>query len=137
MIFGRSVALLIIVSEICSAQDSAWVPSRVVSFEYPVLAQQSQTTGVVRIRCTILKAGEIETCEAVAGKPLLAQPVFAAVRNWRFSKTPETAHKLGDSVILTFVFRLEEPAKLRPETIFIYNAPYECEVVSHSTLRSH
>jgi|DewCreStandDraft_4_1066084.scaffolds.fasta_scaffold89701_1 TonB family protein len=115
--------------------DARWVPARVVSIEYPLLALQSRTQGIVMVRCAIASDGTVSEAKITSGSILLGEAVLQRISEWRFRST--NASTPTDGVILTFNFVLEQPAQTTPRTKFVYDYPYNTTIISQPVLRSH
>ena len=132
----RATAILFLTMS-CFGQGGGWLPSRIVSVDYPLLALQSRTTGTVTIRCVVELDGLVSSCSLLSGNPVFSGSIFASVRGWKFSPRLPADPKSSSDVTLTFEFRIEEPPKARPQTTFVFLYPYNAEVVGHAVLRSH
>lgn len=139
MKLSRFATAFVLAVSLCHAQDATeWIPSRIVSIDYPLLALQSQTQGVVKIRCRVRADGSAIDCKLISGPPLLARSVSARIGEWRFRHAPLSASQPSGTVILTFNFRLEEPPVTSPrEATFIFEYPDAATILSHPILRDH
>jgi protein TonB len=62
---------------------------RQVKPPYPPLAKQARIQGTVILEAIISKQGSVEQLKVVSGHPLLVQAAMDAVRQWKYSRTPE------------------------------------------------
>ena len=60
---------------------------RKVAPEYPRMALQTRTHGVVHLRAVIAEDGSIEQLETLGGHPFLVRAAIDAVRQWRYRPT--------------------------------------------------
>lgn len=56
-----------------------------VTPNYPPLARQARIQGIVILRATISKTGDVEKIQLVSGHPMLAPAAVEAVRQWKYS----------------------------------------------------
>ena len=74
--------------------------------EYPPMARIARISGELQVQGTLGSGGQVLTCHALSGPPLLRPAAEAWVRQWSFQSRPE-----GGSVFLVKVrFRLADDA---------------------------
>lgn len=61
--------------------------TRQVKPEYPFLAKQTRTSGVVHLVCVIGKDGTVQNLQVISGHPLLTRAALEAVRLWIYKPT--------------------------------------------------
>jgi TonB family protein len=90
------LCLMLLLSVAASAGDEAegiWIPTRMVGIDYPVLAQQSRTHGVVKVACTIASDGTVSSAKITSGSLLLGASIQERISQWKFRFTPAGASK--------------------------------------------
>ncbi|WP_348265165.1 energy transducer TonB [Telmatobacter sp. DSM 110680] len=55
-----------------------------VTPEYPVIAKAARVSGIVTLKATISKTGEISNLHVECGPEMLQEPSLAAVREWKY-----------------------------------------------------
>ena len=120
-----------------AGEEVVWIPAHIVSIDYPLLALQSRTSGLVKVRCVLRDDGVVGSSELLAGSKLLGYAVLARIGEWRFRVGSAFKHRPPESVTLTFRFRLEDRAVTRPQVTFVYDYPYAAEVISQPMMRDH
>jgi TonB family protein len=81
------LCLMLLLSVAASAGDEAegiWIPTRMVGIDYPVLAQQSRTHGVVKVACTIASDGTVSSAKITSGSLLLGASILERISQWKF-----------------------------------------------------
>ena len=132
----RFGCLVLTVCATAVAQD-AWSVERLVSAEYPPLAQQAQIQGAVELTCTIGTAGEVLDCKAVSGHPLLQQAAIANAKRWRFQRSP-IPDANGNQIMLQYDFILQgPPVRSRPKVEFSFEYPNQVLVSSEIPCADH
>jgi hypothetical protein len=87
LIFGiRSIAALAVLLLAEPLLGSGWVPTRVVSISYPLLAQHARISGEVVAEVVVAPDGTTSAVEILSGHPLLVYGVAECLRSWRFRK---------------------------------------------------
>ena len=117
--------------------ESEWVPVRVVGIDYPVLARQSRTAGIVRVQCDIASDGSVAKATITSGSLLLGSSILEGIGDWRFQKAPSTVRPRSNRVTLTVTFILRDATTMHTKTQFVYDYPYNVTVVSTPVYRSH
>jgi len=60
---------------------------RKIQPQYPELAKETRTQGVVVLDCVIDQQGNVTQMKLVSGHPLLVQAALNAVRQWKYQPT--------------------------------------------------
>lgn len=110
-----------------------WVIAHLESMEYPRVAAQAGTQGVVTLECRLSDRGEVMSVNVVSrpSRDLLARAAVANVKKWRF-RTIRSDAPMPATVRITYTFRLEgECAGAgRCRTEFQYDFPDRVTVIS-------
>ena len=69
---------------------------------YSPVARQMKVVGKVDAEAVIDTTGNVETCKAISGNPLLTQSAVSAVQKWKF--TPFTADGAPTKAVVTLSF---------------------------------
>ena len=132
----RLGCLLLALCSILLAQEP-WSVRRLISLEYPRLAQQAKIQGSVELTCTTGIAGEVLDCKGVSGHPLLLGAAIENAKRWRFQRSP-TAQANGDQIILHYDFVLRGlPVRSRPKVEFSFEYPNHVIVSSEIPCADH
>ena len=111
---------------------------RLVSLDYPALAQQARIQGTVEIACAITKAGEVLKCVGNSGHALLQNAAIANAMKWLF-RCAEDAHKPAEDFVLRYDFVLTEspPVRRAPKVEFIFEYPNTARIISEIPCGDH
>jgi TonB family protein len=63
---------------------------RQVSPQYPALARQFNTSGIVKLSVEVAPGGEVRDVKVLGGNPLLVQAAQDAVRKWKYEPAKES-----------------------------------------------
>jgi TonB family protein len=89
--------------------------------EYPLLAAQSGTEGIVTVRCELEKDGQVRAVKVLSGPRILADAAAANALKWRF---PEPKAQKDTEIILTYDFQLRGTTReSRSNSAFVFNSP--------------
>jgi TonB family protein len=125
--------LWLVLWKVGAQQVSGWIPTKAVSCEYPRLALQARISGMVRLRVTLDKDGQVGGVAAITGNPILASAARASLRQWAFAYVPLREQAAGDSpgtrsidfVVLFKLVSLETPLNA---PLFVYQYPNKATV---------
>lgn len=73
---------------------------------YPLLAEQTRTSGQVELRAIIATDGTIKSLQVVSGHPLLVQSALEAVRQWRYRPTVLDGQPVEVDTYITVIYSL-------------------------------
>lgn len=123
-----------------------WIPRRIVGMDYPALAAQSRTEGMVKLKCVLDSQGRVTSTTILevisAQKPaegLLGQAARENAAKWKFmlrNEGPITASS-DKSVTLIYNFKLEGATFNRRRVDFAYEYPNAVFVTSEAPYTSH
>lgn len=106
-------------------------PRRVVSVEYPALAQQARITGTVTARLRISPEGNVIEVAILEGHRLLAQAVEKTLREWRFSNSCVSSDSTGQFVVKwNFSFKGECSMHSVCHQMFLFDYPNAAHSIS-------
>jgi periplasmic protein TonB len=74
--------------------------------DYPVLARQTHTQGVVVIEAIIDEHGYVQEMKIVSGPPVLYQAALDALRKWRYEPTYLNDEPVPVQLLVTITFQL-------------------------------
>lgn len=133
------IAVLLGMTLRCLAgQGPTWIPARLVSIDYPLLALQSRTEGVVKVECAIAPDGSVSTAKIASGSPLLGGAVLARIGEWRFRREAGAASVHPEATVtITFQFVLEKAIVVQSKTKFVFDYPDTATVISQPLRRTH
>ncbi len=92
---------------------------RKVTPEYPPLARQTKTEGVVPLEAIVAKDGKIKELNVTTGHPLLVQSALNAVRQWQYAPTLLNGKRVEVLTEIDVYFSLERdpnaPKPIKPD----------------------
>jgi TonB family protein len=106
-------------------------PVRLEAPVYPPLANQARIEGVVKLKVTLARDGEVLNAQSLSGNSILARTAEANLLTWRFSRSC-SSHSSSASIEFTYRFKLEGETLNRPTTEFRYDHPYLATVTSQA-----
>lgn len=110
------------------AQD--WTPTRIVAItDYVPLANQARIFGDVVIKCYLNNAGAVAKAEVVSGHPLLGRQAQENALLWRFRRLAPP-REAGDSITLTYKYRLEGKSQTPVHTSFLVDLPNVIQIIA-------
>lgn len=115
-----------------------WLVQRLVAADYPPLAQQARIQGKVELACDISNSGQVLTCKAVTGHPLLVSFAIENLKKWTFRRIADSESS-GDQVQLDYEFVLTSgtPTRGRPKVEFSFELPNHVRVASEIPCADH
>ena len=119
------------------SDTSDWMPIRIFSVDYPLLAVQSRTSGVVKVDCTLRKDGTVADARIVSGSLLLGQPILERIPEWKFKASRADGSRPSETIVLYFEFRLGATAAGPPKSLFVYDYPNRFTITSQTLSRTH
>jgi hypothetical protein len=114
-----------------------WTIMRIVSVDYPALAVQSHTSGLVKIECQLRDDGTVETAKLASGSELLARSIFQRIGEWKFMPRVDGSSPATPLLVLYFEFRLTEPATGPSASRFVYDYPDHFTITAAGAHRTH
>lgn len=73
-----------------SAQAADRKVQRKVAPQYPELARQFNTSGVVKLSIEVAPSGDVHNVKVLGGSPLLVQAAQDAVKKWKYEPAKES-----------------------------------------------
>ncbi|MBI1761624.1 MAG: energy transducer TonB [Acidobacteria bacterium] len=74
--------------------------------EYPALAKQTRTTGLVKVDIVISETGKVESAKATSGSPMLRQASVDAALKAKFAPTLKAGAAVRVTGFLQYEFKL-------------------------------
>ena len=112
------------------AQD--WVPTHIVAIaEYPRLARIAHLTGDVEVLCFLNKDGSVAEA-AATGPGILKDQARQNALLWKFHRTSPKKRTDGNSVTLTYRYRLEGGPAETSQASFSVDLPNVVHVVAQT-----
>lgn len=105
------------------------VPFHLVQYRtpfYPPLARTTRTEGIVVLRVSVAKNGEVTNVEAISGHPLLKEPLIEVVKAWRFEPLTRTAGEFR--LVVSFGLQTEMSGTVSED--IVYSSPLQIAVTS-------
>jgi TonB family protein len=96
----------IAVVTVFAGSSDGWIPSRVLSMEYPREAKFARISGTVQVSGSIQDDGTISKVTVLSGHPVLARHVKTNIERWNFKRVPGQTG-FHAPVVVTYIFRLE------------------------------
>lgn len=130
------LAFLLLALCATKAAEAPWSVQRMVSMEYPLLAQQARIEEIVELSCQLGPKGEVAACNAVSGHPILRNAALDNERQYRFRRT--VAGTVETEVRLRYEFALHgEGVRHRPKMEFAFEYPNRILVTSEIPCPDH
>jgi hypothetical protein len=107
--------------------EDGWAVDRAADVRYAPWARMAGIQGHVKLKCNITATGEVRSCTALSGPPLLSSPTIAQIKAWRFRKNPESK-ETNSEMILEFEYVLTPDCESK-ET-FVFEAPNRARIVA-------
>jgi|GEM_PF-5478855 len=134
----RTIWLALLITGLAlGSENPNWIPSRIVSIDYPLLAIQSKTYGNVEIECVLRRDGTVENARVVSGSQLLGNFIVRGIREWKFMPNTIGPNPSAGLLSLYFEYKLGEGADGNPKSSFVYDYPNHFTISSKSLLRTH
>jgi TonB family protein len=124
------LTLLLATSSLAEANARPWIPTRIQSLSYPILALQAQIQGKVTVRIKVNDSGLVAEARAISGHPILAKAALDNIKSWTFGALLADGPSTGTEMDFTYVFKLEGEALTTPPTDFVYEYPDKVMVTS-------
>jgi TonB family protein len=129
---------VVIVAAAHGAAAQEFFPTKLDSFEYPLLATQAMIQGEVELRVTVGADGSLTDASVIKGHELLAKAATEAIRRWHFAeRCPADGKATGGSFVLRVKFSFGGGTRARPSTKLRYTYPDLVEVVGEAGLVDH
>jgi len=120
------IAAALVLSQITRVpRTEEWIPVRVVSLNYPIVAAQAQIAGTVQIVIALNDRGIVQDIVSETGNSILAAAAERNIRTWKFGRLPGAGKtSIGRTVRVTYVFKLEDVShSTTPQSKFMYEYP--------------
>jgi TonB family protein len=99
---------------------------------YPLLANQAQIQGTVRLKLLLDPDGTVSRVEAESGNRVLIRAAIDNAKLWRFAPAGATRDGHPTVIEFTYIFRLDGTVNEHPTTRFRYEHPYRAVVTSQA-----
>jgi TonB family protein len=119
------------------SQAAEWTPIRIVSVDYPLLAVQSRTSGVVAVECTLRQDGTVESARVESGSLLLGRAILERISEWKFMRNPAPQSAVAAGIVLSFEFKIRGTSSGPLTSVFVYDYPDHFTITAPSLPRTH